>query len=520
MKNKLLLLSSLLFIVSLSFSQEEINPNGFNILYYPNGKKLSEGYMKNGKPEGYWKTYYTTGILKSEGNRKNFLLDSVWIFYNSTGDTVKKLNYLIGKKNGYYYEYNTNRTRPEYIGTIKSKELYVNDIKEGLSYYYYLDGSLKEEVTYSKNEKNGTSIEYSEDGRIITIKRYSKGLLSERQRLNRYNDKNEKTGIWKEFYSGTKVKKELNYKDGLLNGYYKEYNEQGTLILTLFYQDGKLIEEAGEEEREIVVKEKFDDNGNLLERGPYANDIAVGIHKTYNKEGEIIKSRIYDDNGALLSEGIIDKEGKREGDWQDFYPGGKIRAKGKYINNLRDGKWEFYFEGGGIEQVGNYKIGKENGVWKWYYETGEIFIEEEFYNGREEGLYIEYDQLGNVIAEGEYYDGEKEGEWIVKINDYIAKGNYITGFRDGRWKYFYSDGTLMFDGLYIQGNPEGKHKYYYPNSEIKEEQFYTSGIANKHWKKYDIEGNVIVTISYQDGKEYRINGVKIDFPDDNTIIIK
>ena len=35
-----------------------------------------------------------------------------------------------------------------------------------------------------------------------------------------------------------------------------------------------------------------------------------------------------------------------------------------------------------------------------------------------------------------------------------------------------------------------------------------------------MEGNVIVTISYEDGKEYRINGVKIDFPDDNVVIIK
>jgi len=65
--------------------------------------------MKNGKPEGDWRTYYTTGILKSEGNRKNFLRDSVWIVYNSTGDTIKKMNYMVGKKNGYYYENNTNR---------------------------------------------------------------------------------------------------------------------------------------------------------------------------------------------------------------------------------------------------------------------------------------------------------------------------------------------------------------------------------------------------------------------------
>ncbi len=520
MKKKIAILGILISVSAISFSQEEINPNGYNIIYYPNGKKLSEGYMKNGKPDGYWRTYYTTGILKSEGNRNNFLLDSIWIFYNSTGDTIQKINYLMGKKNGYYYEYNTNRTRPEYIGTLKSKELYVNDMKEGVSYYYYLNGKLKEEINYLKNNKHGTGIEYRQDGTIITIKRYDKGSLIERQRINRYNDKNEKVGIWKEFYSGTKVKKEINYKDGVLHGYYKEYNNQGKLILTLYYQDGKLIEETMDEEKNIVVKEKYDEYGNILEQGPYVNDIAVGIHKTYDKEGNIIKSRIYDDNGILLSVGIIDREGKKEGEWIDYFLSGRTKAKGLYKNNLRDGKWLFYFEEGQIEQEGIYKKGKEDGIWKWYYKTGEICIEEGFYNGKEEGLYTEYDIPGNIISQGEYFDDEKEGDWIVTINDFVAKGKYITGLRDGRWKYFYDDGILMFEGEYIQGNAEGKHKYYYPDGSIKEEQFYKSGIPDKHWKKYDTDGNIVVTISYQDGKEYRINGVKIDFPDEDTVIIK
>ena len=426
----------------------------------------------------------------------------------------------MGKKNGYYYEYNTNRSRPEYIGSLKSKELYVNEIKEGLSTYFFIDGSVKEELYFSRNEKDGIGIEYSIEGIRISIKRYNRGVLIDRQRINRYNEQDEKIGIWKEYYSGNKVKKEISYKNDLLNGYYKEYNEQGKLVLTLYYQDGKLIEEAKEEEKDIIVKEKIDEQGNLIEKGPFVNEKAVGIHKTYDRDGNIIKSKIYDDDGKLLSIGIVDKEGRKEGDWVDYYSEGQIRAKGKYHNNKREGIWMFYFEAGDIEQEGNYKKGNESGVWKWYYDSGEVFIEEEFYNGREEGIYTEYDKFGNIISEGEYFDGEMEGEWIVTINDFIARGKYITGLRDGKWNYFYDDGTVMFEGDYIQGNPEGKHKYYYPDASIKEEQFYISGIPSKHWKKYDSEGNVIVTISYQDGKEYRINGVKINFPDDNTVIIK
>ena len=132
---------------------------------------------------------------------------------------------------------------------------------------------------------------------------------------------------------------------------------------------------------------------------------------------------------------------------------------------------------------------------------------------------MEYDDTGKVITEGDFLDGEKEGEWTVAINDFSAKGKYTAGLRDGKWKYYYDDGTLMFDGNYIQGSPDGKHMYYYPSGQLKEEQYYISGIPVKNWKKYDEMGNLIVTITYENGKEYRINGVKIEFPDDKTIIL-
>lgn len=510
----------LLLIPLESSAQKDIDPNGYNVIYYPNGSVLSEGYMKDGKPEGYWKTYYTTGVLKSEGNRKNFLLDSLWIFYNSTGDTLKKINYLLGKKNGYYYEYYTDRDRPEHIGNVRSKELYVNDKLQGISHYYYPDGSLKETITFSNNERDGLALQYAEDdGRIITIKRYNKGSLAERERINRYDQDGQKTGEWREFYEGLKVSVERNYRNDKLHGYYKEYNTQGTLVLTLLYDDGKLVEDVQTDTREIVVIEKESKDGQYTDRGPYVDDVPVGIHKRFDKNGEVIESWVYDDLGNLLSEGVIDREGNKQGDWKDYYRNGMIKAQGKFRNNLRDGKWSFYYESGNLEQEGNYDLGKENGAWRWYYPDGQILIEENYYNGRLEGLYTEYDELGNILTEGEYFDGEKEGNWIISINDFLAKGKYITGLEDGKWRYYYDDGTLMFEGSYIQGLPDGKHKYFYPDGSLKEERVYSSGVPDRHWKKYDREGNLIVTISYENGKEYRINGVKVDLPHDDVVII-
>ncbi|MBN1598477.1 MAG: hypothetical protein JW894_09300 [Bacteroidales bacterium] len=507
-------------LLSYNMFSQDTDTNEYNITYYPNGKVLSEGMLKNGKPEGYWKTYYTTGIIKSEGNRKNHLLDSTWVFYNSVGDTISKINYLMGKKNGYYYEYLTDRKQPENVGNILSKELYINDIKEGKSYYYYNNGNLKEEVNYRKNKKEGQSIEYAEDGIIITINRYSKGDIVERQKINRYNDEGKKAGEWREFYDNFKVKNEANYKNGLLDGYYKEYNPSGKLILTLLYSEGRLVQQVEEENTEMIIKEIKNNEGIVVESGPYINETRVGIHNRYDNDGNITETRIYSDNGELLSVGLIDIEGNKKGIWKNYYLDGSIKETGEYVNNLKEGRWTYYFNNGQIEQIGEFVKGKENGTWKWYSEKGELLKEEEFYNGKEEGLYTEYDESGNVIVVGEYFDGEKEGEWTLIINDFSAKGSYVTGLRDGKWRYYYDDGSVMFEGNYIQGNPDGKHKYYHPNGELKEEQFFSGGIPNKHWKKFDEEGNIIVTITYEDGKEYRINGVKIDFPESNKILIQ
>ena len=105
------------------------NPNGFNVFYYENGAKSSEGNMRDGKPVGYWKNYYKHGQLKIEGNRKNFQLDSVWKFYSEKGKITKAVNYKEGKKNGYTLNYDTNQR-------VSSKEAFVNDIKQGNSFSY------------------------------------------------------------------------------------------------------------------------------------------------------------------------------------------------------------------------------------------------------------------------------------------------------------------------------------------------------------------------------------------------
>jgi antitoxin component YwqK of YwqJK toxin-antitoxin module len=491
--------------------------DGYQQFKYPSGAVSSEGLIKNGKPEGFWKSYFVTGIKKSEGRRTNYLLDSIWIFYDQTGDTTEKINYLYGKKNGWYLKYKKDPSRGVYIS---SKELFAADKKEGTAFIYFPDGKIQQTYSYSSGKKEGLSKEYDKEGNIITLLEYNNDFLVSRERINRTDKNGLKQGDWKEFYPDGGIKTEKTFKDDLIHGYYKEYDRRGKLVLTMLYDNGAIVKSRVEDEPDIEIVTKHDQDGKLTYSGPYRNKIPVGVHREFGKDGKVTNSYIYNDNGLLLSEGIVDEAGNRNGKWKDLYPDAKILSEGQYSDNRRSGQWKFYNTSGKVEQTGSYNNGRPDGLWNWYYENGAILKEEEYFQGQRDGLSTEYTVTGEIIAQGQYSDGEKNGSWKFKTGDMTEEGKYITGLKDGVWKSFYSNGKLKFKGNFVQGNPDGQQVYYFEDGRTKEEQYFDMGTRQKTWKKFSEEGLAFLVISYKDDSEVSINGVRIKLPVSDTKLIK
>ena len=55
---------------------------------------------------------------------------------------------------------------------------------------------------------------------------------------------------------------------------------------------------------------------------------------------------------------------------------------------------------------------------------------------------------------------------------------------------------------------------------IAEEQYFSFGIRDRTWKKYDKEGILQMTIAYKNDKEIRINGVRINLPESGVKLIR
>jgi antitoxin component YwqK of YwqJK toxin-antitoxin module len=508
------------FIITckISSSQESENlKDGYQIFKYPNGAVSSEGLIKNGKPEGFWKSYYVTGIKKSEGKRTNFLLDSIWLFYDQAGDTTEKINWLYGKKNGWYYKYNKDPSHGVYIW---SKELFAADRKEGTAFNYYPDGKVLQTFTYNAGKKEGLSKEYDKDGNIITLLEYTNDFLVSRDRINRTDKNGLKQGDWKEFYQNGRIKTEKSYKDDLVHGYYKEYDIHGKLVLTMLYENGAIVKSRVEDEPDIEIVNKHDEDGKLIYSGPFRNKIPVGVHREYGKDGKVTNAFIYNDNGLLLSEGIVDEAGNRNGKWKDLFSDGKVQAEGQFTDNRRTGQWKFYNISEKVEQTGSYNNNRPDGLWNWYYDSGALRKEEEYFQGQRDGRSTEYSESGDIIAQGQYSDGEKNGPWKYKTGDITEEGKYITGLKDGLWKTSYINGKLKFKGNFVQGNPDGLQTFYYENGKIKEEQYFQMSIRQKTWKKFTEDGTTFLVISYKDDVEVSINGVRIKLPESDTKLIK
>ena len=505
---KLIILYFIFYLSYPLFSQNL--KDGYIKFNYPNGSLSSEGLIRNGKPDGFWISYYVTGIKKSEGLRTNFLLDSTWNFYNENGDTNEIVNYYNGKKNGYYikYSYEVNKNS-EKIGYISSKELYLNDVKEGKSYYYHSNGNLKELIEYKNGKPYNSGVEYNDKGYITGIKEYRNGNLTSIEKINSFDKSGNKNGIWREYYTDGKIKKEENYKNDELDGVSKEFDEKGKTVSLIRYKEGNIDSKTDASEDSVELRNEYDNNKNLIHSGTYKGNVPIGIHRFYNDKKEVINTIVYNESGIKTAEGIIKENGKRNGHWKSFFENGSTKYEGDYNGNKRNGIWKYYFKNGILEQTGIFKNDKFDGLWTWYYENGKVLRTENFILGKENGLLIELSINSDTITVGNYSEGEKTGFWQENVGDMKERGFYNNGYKEGIWKSFYSNENLFFIGSFIQGNQNGKHVFYYDNKKIQEERYYQNSIKIGNWSKYNENGQLLVVISYKNNDEYKINGIKI-----------
>ena len=132
----------------------------------------------------------------------------------------------------------------------KFSENFEENVKSFVSYSYYDDGSVNSKTEYDFDKKNITMLTYG-DGKILskTIAKYKGSIQDENMDIDFYENltktfikmkvkKVENGQEVRTFYPNGNLKSIGVYKDNLLNGAYKEYNEDGSLKKETFYEEG------------------------------------------------------------------------------------------------------------------------------------------------------------------------------------------------------------------------------------------------------------------------------------------
>lgn len=495
-------LEILLLMLSVSaLAQPTVNPNGYNIFYYPNGEKSSEGNMVNGQPDGWWKSYNEKGILISEGNRHNTQLDSTWTFYNEQGAVTMKVTY----KNGIKHGPRTQFLSDEYTIENWDADTLLSPVKT-----FTNDGRLKRVTPYEAGKPHGMAVEYDTAGVIVKLAYYHHGILTKRESVNRTDKFGYKQGKWKYFWPNGNLQLEGEYVNDKRHGYFKEYDEEGNFLLVQKYENDYLVADA-QETKQLERKVSYHPNGQPAIVATYYQGKADGLRREFDTEGNVIKGYIFS-NGLMLSEGITDMEGNRQGKWKEFYTTGELKSEGNYKNSNRVGKWKFFFPDKSVEVEGAYNSkGKQDGEWKWYYANGQLMREANYDAGVLDGEFVEYDEDGNEVAKGNYVEGSEEGHWFYVRNSSIEEGDYYDGMRTGLWKTWYEKDVIASEIEYDQDLMNGKYTIYYENHVIKRTGKCINGERDGVWYDYCDTGELVLTTLYKDGRELRWNNYKIEY---------
>ena len=88
-----------------------------------------------------------------------------------------------------------------------------------------------------------------------------------------------------------------------------------------------------------LIKEYFQNNGN-----------PVHVHREYY---------------------VVD--GRREGEYRDYYPNGTLRTTLTYVNNLKEGEGRHFSHTGNLQIVAHYKDDKLNGEYVSYMNDGRVY---------------------------------------------------------------------------------------------------------------------------------------------------
>lgn len=137
-----------------------------------------------------------------------------------------------------------------------------------------------------------------------------------------------------------------------------------------------------------------------------------------------------------------------------------------------------------------------------HYTNGQIMSEWTRENWKKVGDWIYYNEDGSVNSQWLYVGGKVEWHRLYYYQDgqVLMEWSYKNGKKDGLWVEYYENGGIASEWRYVQDKEEWVFTDYYPTKQVKSVGQYNKWIEQGEFYWYDVQGKVIETVSYQDGR--------------------
>lgn len=350
---------------SRSYLDEELHGEAKE--YFWNGQQMFQGTYDHGRKHGKFMTWDIDGNPLKESF---FVLDTIdgvskrWNKYNFKLTSIT--DYDMGANNGIYKQWDATGD-PVVFGQTKE------DFKDGTWLTFYSDSLVKSEVIYNL-EDSVTAQNWKDEFPYSLHQHFAEreALLYEEDFSNEYYDVEElipttssggrEPGQYTFYYKTGEVARKGEVKDYVRTGTWKIWDEGGTLIKEIDYQQGEYIHTRADGTTDTIHHfgryKSWHSSGNKEVEGyilaEYNNydcyqevDISVqdlfyvnfwddsGNHQVKNGTGYLF---LYDRSARPTSEGFV-QDGIRHGLWKFRDKDGGLKEIGHFVEGEKHGKW-------------------------------------------------------------------------------------------------------------------------------------------------------------------------------------
>lgn len=379
-------------------------------MFYEDGKTLKEkAFYEDGKIEGLYEEFFANGKIKSRGYFQNDVKVGEWNEFYPNGKVQRRMFFIDGDINGTAenFDGNGNITLEEYYkyGCFTDLSLYnangeaYQQIQlnngNGPFDFNYPNGKKYLTAKFVYNSKDGEEIFYDNTGKIELKNEF------------KYGDNHGKSTL---YWGNGKVKRESNYLFGQLEGDYSEFFENGQL-------EKKYYNYNNSTEGEYVV---YYPSGKIRTKGTFEDDERNGPFYYYNEDGQLravikfyqgaVVSYTYEDaNGKLVPEIVLPNA---TGKITTKYKNGVTAMDFSVINGEYNGEYNVFYPNGKLYYRNTYAYGYNNGKEEEFYADGKVKMECFNYFNFLDGKMINYYPNGKKQKESNYSMGDLSGEVI------------------------------------------------------------------------------------------------------------